>query len=241
MQWQRLRRALRTGGWIALACLTAIPASAELTSVDLFVPGDGAVTRDRGSGLDWLDVDQTIGLSYQDIVAGAGGWQAQGWRHATLDEVCDLFQRYFGQGPGAGCTASAPPPASVVYTIFPSPTQASAFIDLFGETHVEAPTGYPRFRVSDGTVTDDDTGDPLVGVASVVWDVMFGSYAAGARRNFAPADVPFEPLPGVYTSGNFLVRASPALPVLGPGAALALGASLAAAGARAARRTRAQA
>ena len=51
----------------------------------------GDRTRDEATGLDWLDVTETASLSYDAILAGAGGWLAAGWRHATLQEVCDFF------------------------------------------------------------------------------------------------------------------------------------------------------
>ncbi len=51
----------------------------------------GGFFRDTDSGLDWLDVTSTLGLSYDDIVGGAGGWVTAGWRHATSEELCVLW------------------------------------------------------------------------------------------------------------------------------------------------------
>jgi len=66
---------------------------AELQQIDLYSPGDALITRDTGTGLDWLDVPLTVGLSYNNIIAGSGGWIDDGWRHATTAEVCDLMQK----------------------------------------------------------------------------------------------------------------------------------------------------
>ncbi len=49
------------------------PASATLTEVDLVDVGDGLVTRDDVTGLDWLDLTQTLDISFDDIEGGAGG------------------------------------------------------------------------------------------------------------------------------------------------------------------------
>lgn len=42
---------------------TAAPSRAELTSADLNASGDGLLTVDTATQLQWLDVDQTVGLS----------------------------------------------------------------------------------------------------------------------------------------------------------------------------------
>lgn len=52
----------------------------------------GAVTRDTDSGLDWLDLTLTTGLSVDDILAGAQGRVTNGWRHATKPELERLYR-----------------------------------------------------------------------------------------------------------------------------------------------------
>jgi len=71
--------------------------------------GGGAITIDTESKLEWLDVYRTDGLSYGDLVSGAGGWYASGWRHANEDEVLTLWEHagftpgsFFGDGPMYG-------------------------------------------------------------------------------------------------------------------------------------------
>src|SRR5262245_38450568 len=70
------------GGWCALM-LSASPVQASL--VDL-----GVVTRDTGTGLDWLDVSVTLGLSYNEALQ-TGFVTEQGFRPATIEEVAQLF------------------------------------------------------------------------------------------------------------------------------------------------------
>ena len=77
---------------VLVAVLVPDPASATLTEVDLFASGDALVTRDSVTGLDWLDLPLTLGLSHNEIVLdGAGGWAGDGWQHATCDQVTGLF------------------------------------------------------------------------------------------------------------------------------------------------------
>ena len=56
------------------ALLFALPAGATLQVVDLFAPGDGLLTRESDTGLDWLDPTTTQNQSYNSIATGAGGW-----------------------------------------------------------------------------------------------------------------------------------------------------------------------
>jgi hypothetical protein len=73
--------------------LLVLPASAALVEQDLSAPGDALLTLDDVSGLRWLDLSETVGLSMDDIVADVGGWSSMGFRHATAAEVCDLLAR----------------------------------------------------------------------------------------------------------------------------------------------------
>lgn len=58
------------------------------------------MTRDTEAG---LDLDQTTGISFADIVSnGAGGWADLGFRGAQQDDIATLFQN-------AGFTPSTDP------------------------------------------------------------------------------------------------------------------------------------
>lgn len=74
-----------------LLLVAANPSQAALLEVDLFAPGDALVTRDTASGLDWLDLTLTTGLSVAEIEANAVGWLPAGWRRATTADVCGLL------------------------------------------------------------------------------------------------------------------------------------------------------
>lgn len=52
----------------------------------------GNITRDTVSGLDWLDLTETKGRSYNDISVKFGvGGEFEGWRYANTNEALDLF------------------------------------------------------------------------------------------------------------------------------------------------------
>jgi len=66
--------------------------NASLSSQDLSAPGDGQLTYDSVTGLSWLDLTATVEQSYNQIMAGYGGFTTDhGFRYATVDEVGRLF------------------------------------------------------------------------------------------------------------------------------------------------------
>lgn len=76
---------------LALSAFVSIGnAGASLLSID-YEPnsGDGWITRDSNSGLDWLDVSLTANQTFDQVRTGP--WVSQGFRYATLSEVRTLF------------------------------------------------------------------------------------------------------------------------------------------------------
>lgn len=97
--------------WAALAVATA-PVHAKtinhpLVGQDLQASGDQLVTLDKNTGLQWLDLSATKGLSVLDVQHGAGGWTAQGFRYATFDEIKGLYADA-GMAPFDGCSYDNP-------------------------------------------------------------------------------------------------------------------------------------
>jgi len=69
-----------------------VESHASLTSYDLLATGDGLLTYDSDTKLSWLDLTATVGQSYNQVMAGFGGFTTdQGFRYATGDEVGGLF------------------------------------------------------------------------------------------------------------------------------------------------------
>ena len=64
---------------------------AQATLVD--VTGEN-YSFDPTTGLRWLDLTQTAGLSYDAVVGEIGNtWLSQGWRYANADEMADKTLR----------------------------------------------------------------------------------------------------------------------------------------------------
>ncbi|MCP4463211.1 MAG: hypothetical protein GY819_10490 [Planctomycetaceae bacterium] len=91
---------------LALLGLSVSSANANLMSGDSIF-GVESITLDSESGLEWLDLTHTAGLSY-NVVSGKLVDPAEdlfGWRYATLDEVADFWTSGGGFDPydgGAG-------------------------------------------------------------------------------------------------------------------------------------------
>ena len=67
------------------------PASALLVESDLYAPGDALLTRDTRTGLEWLDLTQTRGLSVNGANSSALATE-QGFRVANVYEVDALYE-----------------------------------------------------------------------------------------------------------------------------------------------------
>jgi len=98
---------------MVLVCsLFASNVNAALTSVD-YVPnsGDGFITRDSETGLDWLDVTLTVGLTFDQVRTGI--WYQQGFRYATKEDLQILFLH--AETPDDGFDISVTNPAETLH------------------------------------------------------------------------------------------------------------------------------
>ena len=90
-----LMRLLKT---VLPAMLLALSAnvSASVVSADWNTANDGLITNDTVTGLNWLDLTETNGLSYNYVSSqlGAGG-DYEGFRYATNDEVVGLWTNFW--------------------------------------------------------------------------------------------------------------------------------------------------
>ena len=93
MQKDFVRRVIRTAtyGFLALFLAATIPATTASSST-LVDQGDNT-TLDNATGLLWLDVNLTIGLSYNTVVSTllGSGQTYDGWRYATGDEISEMW------------------------------------------------------------------------------------------------------------------------------------------------------
>jgi len=55
----------------------------------------GHITRDTSTGLDWLDVTETVGISYETVITQFDeGGAFEGWRYATTAEFDQLINNF---------------------------------------------------------------------------------------------------------------------------------------------------
>jgi hypothetical protein len=92
---QSTKRLVTTGvlATLGMAVGYAATAQANLVSADFKTPGDGLLTRDTRTGLEWLDLSQTANLTYASVLSGANGFtKKERFRLATKLQVDGLFQ-----------------------------------------------------------------------------------------------------------------------------------------------------
>jgi glutamate synthase domain-containing protein 2 len=68
---------------IALGSVCVAQADPILVEGQCDGTANAAVTCDTSTGLEWLDLTATIGLSVNQFRANEGGWLSQGWGIAT--------------------------------------------------------------------------------------------------------------------------------------------------------------
>lgn len=89
-----MKKALASAVLGLAAVLTTPMAQAALSVADLATAGDGLLTVDSDSGLAWLDVSLTRGMSLDEVANGA--WIGQGFRLATSADLQTLLSHDVG-------------------------------------------------------------------------------------------------------------------------------------------------
>lgn len=84
--------------------LAVVGLSVVALYADAAIQDFGVVTRDSNTGLDWLDVTETRGLSYSQVSAQMEvGGAYDGWRYATLAELDQLIINFGYTAVNADC------------------------------------------------------------------------------------------------------------------------------------------
>ena len=162
-------------------------AQASLLEFDLFSAGDRLITRDTDTGLDWLDLTETIDFSYDEMLMelGDGGLFA-GFRYATTTDIDRLQQ-------------SAELSSGLFFTITPSIYQRVAdLIDMVGVTNFDSDTGY---KAAYGI-----TSDPFL-PTSTIDDRIFRGFSLTAGASASQGVIP-DNLSSPFI-GSWLIRDTP--------------------------------
>ena len=79
----------------ATALVLSTSVDAAIISTDWQISGDNLITTDTESGLNWLDLTETNGLTYDYVSSQLSvGGQFEGFRYATPDEVVALYYSF---------------------------------------------------------------------------------------------------------------------------------------------------
>lgn len=210
-------------------------ASATIYAADLLAPGDGLLTVDSASGLEWLDLTVTRNATYPQVLNSA--WQGQDWRFATSDDIRGLL----------GNAASAPGESSFLYLLGGVPAPQALSEQLGGQnwllTGVAAgdaadANGYRtqwtilesrQPGISSPSVVLSDYGPTLVDVIVSGGTGMQGSGSGSSGANSQTGvfvrvtTSQVNPLIANPDAGYFLVRSASAVPELGTLPMLTLG------------------
>ena len=172
----------------------ATPASAlPFVVADWLTPGDGLVTVDPATGLEWLDITETAGRSYTDVSNRFGaGQRFEGWRYANDAEVETLF-------------ANAGIPLGSTISYIGNANALSFLRDYSGFFY--PPTDFYIYLqgLLDGVYNSESRGLTTLGyLAAFQVDVYSGVPETYAVANFVTFDVMDYDL----SIGSFLVRES---------------------------------
>jgi hypothetical protein len=181
-------------------CLTQ-SAHATLIEVDLVSgAGDGYITRDTRTDLEWLDLTRTLRRSMNDILGGFGGWLALGFRYADGKELRDLLL-------SAGITEGSDNSAAGIHN-------AQAFLTMFGASyHNNDPSpGNPFGQQSTWGIY----ADPFP-VRSDVPSVTYAAFSASDNMGSASLTNQIYPDASDSLIGSFLVRSAAPTAIAEPG------------------------
>jgi len=131
-----------------VALMATSGVNAALVNTDLVSgSGDGLVTRDTDSGLDWLDVPLTTNQTFDQVRTGS--YYQQGFRHATADELRTLFMHAGIPDDGYDISVTHPTEAQAIMTLLGMTTSSAGRSSTYGFTgndyfgNVVTTTNYP--------------------------------------------------------------------------------------------------
>jgi len=224
---------------ITLLLVSSLAANASI--VDL-----GTITRDTDTGLEWLDVTETQGLSYNQVIAEMGdGGTYEGWRYAISSEldrlilnfgyvpqynecpygnsICDPL--YISSGPIFSVThISSSWDSLIEEMILTLGDTLDAGYDALNHNHDVAPTGagHTIGILGSSTYTPGRLDTGVINDSETIFRLT-GEQASDSRNSVSTIDSSMHPDTYNYFVGSFLVRPS-AVPI--PAAAWLFGSAL---------------
>jgi hypothetical protein len=197
--------------WMLGVTLIAGPmvSNAQFVTTSAWAAGDGLITEDTKSGLEWMNLVVTMGTSVNALLGGYGGLAADGFQIATAAQVGALFNDA-GLAYSTG-SSNTPLAANVV--------PAAQVISLLGCT-LCALAGTSNYGVTEGLIqTPGEVGQVVVGVEAANGDIP--DTVTPAALGYAGISTSINTLNyNAYSAaqdGIFLVREIPSTGKLLPG------------------------
>ena len=176
----------------AAVLLASGVAHAALVQQDLLTAGDGLITLDTATDLEWLDLTATQDLSVDQVLGGAGGWVNSGFQYASFSQVGQLLN-------DAGYLGSTSDYSTM--RLVADNTSANAFLSDFGSTSP------PDFTF--GFMSPSPCGR-TIGTDTICTDYVQINANGAANMGYAiPDDGPFGISIARPYVGSFLVRSVP--------------------------------
>jgi hypothetical protein len=183
-----LRGAKSLAGIISLLCIMPAVSHAALVSQDS-TWGVGSITLDDSTGLQWLDVNLSTGISYNTMqTAQASGGLYEGFRYATATEVDTLFSHAGIPDINSGSAANFTP--------------AQALVNLVGNTTGSTPgdtfgiTGSPDGFVQAAGILDYYLSEGVGFYKASTTSLGYGSsFTADTVGHWLISETPITPVP----------------------------------------------
>lgn len=191
---RRMQRVLF--GFFALACFLSIGTTPRDAGAELVpISGPPRMVYDTESGLDWLHLGETQGMSFNEILASLQpGGEFEGWQLGSFSEVGVLLAHggmNFGGGSLSGSPQAIRDVLALLGTTFEDDNDPNAGRVIGAEIWSGNLSGLPPVRIEIFATADNDLVGSANLIASVVdYDEPFPTYAAGLRRAHVPVPEP---------------------------------------------------
>lgn len=191
---------------LVLSIVFAVNVHALLFERDLYSEGDGLITYDSISGIEWLDLSVTRNLYYPYVVIrDQGGWLSAGWRISNEQEVDGFLGNNSGlsEGQGSGWIPSV------------QENRMVSLMEFFGVQYQSDIVG-SSFSWRNYIVFDDGTDNGWVGRAifTTYFQVDANRLVTSSNSNWTSS------IDGVHSThsqgGMFMVRDAAPAPVPEP-------------------------